>query len=116
MRELEGGAERPGLPPGGGVIWYAYRSCIRQVSDERDAGATGLLSAPRAARRGRVLFFLPWAKRVCGCEMRWAAEASGAGLARWSLRAFFHALRATAACLRARFASRLASFIRLRAR
>src|SRR5512146_291337 len=96
---------------------------MRQVSDE---GITGTLpsrwvpgDAPlapprrrrsllRAARRPEPLSVFEPALRV-------PPEASGAGLARGALRAFFQALRAAAACLRARLASRLASFTRLRA-
>ena len=44
------------------------------------------------------------------------AEAARAEFPRCALRAFFHAFRVAAACRRARLASRLASFIRLRAR
>ena len=57
-----------------------------------------------------------WARalRRCGRAVRVEASA-GAAFARCALRAFFHALRVAAACLRARLASRLASFIRLRA-
>src|SRR5579883_546338 len=123
MRELEGGAECPGFALGGGVIWCAYRSCMRQVSDEWVSGApsSGLWCALRAVRRRRVLFLSPLAPRaepleISVCGERLVAVGSAGGLARCALRAFFHALRAATACLRARLASRLASFTRLRAR
>jgi len=122
MRELEGGKERPGSLPGG-VVWYAYRSCMRQVSGELFTGAPpswllGAAAGAAARRRPAPLPLAPPRRPLGarGCEVRLAAEALGAGSARCALRAFFHALRATEACLRARLASRLASFTRLRAR
>lgn len=114
--------ERPGSPPGGGVFWYANCSCMRQVSVEgvsRALPSAWRLEAPLAALRRRALLRevpRPELFRVRGCRRRLPAPDLPAGLARCALRAFFHTLRAAAACLRARLASRLASFTRLRAR
>jgi hypothetical protein len=102
------------------VIWYAYRSCMRQVSDDWVTGplpSIGLLgSRPDAWRR--VLFFLAPRGALLRDDGRRARLAEGRGpvSARCALRAFFHTLRAAADCLRARLDSRLASFTRLRAR
>src|SRR6185437_10952972 len=118
MRELEGWVERPASPRGGGVIWYALRSCMRQLSNYGVTGALPSgrpLPAPPPLRRCRAdLRFTARAEAssACPCALRLPAEMSRGGLARCALRAFFHALRATAACLRAR----LASLTRLRAR
>ena len=102
------------------MFWYAYRFCMRQVSGDWVTGAllsTGFLGSPRDARWRGFFFLVPRGEllRDGGCRAR-LAEARGAVPARWALRAFFHTLRAAAACLRARLASRLASFTRLRAR
>src|SRR6185312_1454818 len=122
MRELEGRVERPDSSPGGGVVWYAYCSCMSQVSVGGVARAplsvSRLLASAAARLRPGFLRRVPRVGplRVRGCRVRSPVADFAAGFARCALRAFFHALRATAACLRARLASRLASFTRLRAR
>src|SRR6185437_2861883 len=119
MRELEGRVERLDSSPAGGVVWDACCSCMHQVSVEgvgRVLPSVRRLGAlPAARRRCALLRWVPRGEplRVRAWRMRWAAAV---GLARCALRAFFHTLRAAAACLRARLASRLASFTRLRAR
>ncbi len=110
------------------MVWYAYRSCMLQVSDDWVTGvlpSAGLSDASTIAVCRRVL--LRWVRReepfrACGRALRrrvlpLPAEASAADLLRCAaLRAFFHTLRAASACLRARLASRFASLSRLRAR
>jgi hypothetical protein len=127
--------ERRGCPAGGGVIWYAYCSCMRQASDE---GVTAVLPStwPSGAGDAVSLGEVRWRRRVlvrrlvrrgvgplafCArglCRRGRAVRVGASGLpfARCALRAFFHALRVASACLRARLASRLASLTRLRAR
>lgn len=93
---------------------------MRQVSDDWITGAllsTGRVGSPRDARGRMLLRLAPRGEllRDCGRRARLAAG-RGALSARCALRAFFHTLRAAADSLRARLASRLASFTRLRAR
>ena len=124
--------ERRGCPAGGGVIWYAYCSCMRQASDEgvivvppstwpSGAGDAVGVGGVSWRRRGLLRRLVrggvgPLAFCARGVRRRWRVGASGLPFARCALRAFFHALRVASACLRARLASRLASLTRLRAR
>jgi hypothetical protein len=90
------------------------------LSGAGDAGGGGDLSLRRRALLRRLVGRGTGLLALCAWGLRWRgravpAEASAGPFARCAFRAFFHALRVAAACLRARLASRLASLTRLRA-
>src|SRR6266403_5098565 len=104
----------------------APRGALRRTAARGAAGARGVAGRAlrrivelRAARFGAARCAV--AARLAAADLRFARGAAffttlDPGLSFWARRARFHTLRAAAECLRARLASRLASFRRLRAR
>ena len=116
------------------VVEAARRGALRRTAARGAAGARGVarrvrrrvvalravrFGAARCAAAGRLGLRAGLADAAAGLRFTRGAAfftTLDPGLSFWARRARFHTLRAAAECLRARLASRLASFRRLRAR